>query len=98
MAKKTELVLEEVFSNKNDINNMLTIYEAKLDSNYQDFLKALLSEIDIINLMSAISDNKIDKYQKDRIKVIKDKFYKNFLDALSSFLEHFSTDNEENNN
>ena len=62
MAKKTELVLEEVFSNKNDINNMLTIYEAKLDSNYQDFLKALLSEIDIINLMSAISDNKIDKY------------------------------------
>ena len=97
MAKKTELVLEEVFSNKNDINNMLTIYKAKLDSNYQDFLKALLSEIDIINLMSAISDNKIDKYQKDRIKVIKDKFYKNFLDALSSVLEHFSTDNEENN-
>ena len=48
MAKKTELVLEEVFSNKNDINNMLTIYEAKLDSNYQDFLKALLSEIDMI--------------------------------------------------
>lgn len=48
--------------------------------------------------MSAISDNKIDKYQKDRIKVIKDKLYKNFLDALSSVLEHFSTDNEENNN
>ena len=40
----------------------------------------------------------MEKARKDRIKVIKDKFYKNFLDALSSVLEHFSTDNEENNN
>lgn len=99
MAKeKKELNLEDVCANKDDINSMLIVYEEKLDSNYQDFLKALLSEIDIINIISAINDKKINSKQKEKIKTIKDKFYKNFLDALTSVLEHFSIDNEESEN
>lgn len=92
MAKeKEELTIDDVLSKKeSDISNILDSYVVVTDKNYQNFLKALISEVDIVNMVSNIDQKNLSNTQKKQIDTIKVKFYEDFLESFQRAYDTFS--------